>query len=134
MPYTTYSTAAPNISQTRQAAIDSIRYNLMALRDALVMGELMNWDMTAGDSSSGTSPVFTTPPANGSEPALVRFRNSPEEIMLWITWSTGVPTKIRYYYSPTYLSGYPANLAIIRAENISYDVNGNVTSTSWSAS
>lgn len=131
MSYTQFDYAVPNTSQTRQETVDASRDNLLALRDAIAMGYVPGWDMTPGDSSDTATATFTSTMANAAEPQIIKYENGTEEILLWITWTNNAPSVIKYYYSPDNSSGYPGNRELIGQENITYDVNKNVSGVTW---
>lgn len=131
MSYTQFAYAEPNTTQTRQDSIDSIRNNLLALRDAVALGYVPGWDMTPGDSSNTATATFTATMANPAEPQIIKYENGTEEILLWITWTSNAPSVIKYYYSPDNSSGYPANRELIGQENITYDGSQNVSGVTW---
>ena len=122
MVYTKFTPDKPVIADTGAEVIDYTRDNLMALRDAIVAGALVNWDMAA---SGGTA----------AEPAQLLYSNNSntEAIKLLITWGTtggedGNPTSIVYRYSSDDFSTVDD---IIGTWGGTYDANGNLTAETW---
>lgn len=134
MSYTQFNYAVPVTTQTRQETVDSTRENLMALRDAVVMGSMPGWDFSSGDASTTATATATlsTPAATPSIPGVLQYRKGTEEVWVWVTWDGDeYPTQLVYYYSPDTSSGYPANRIIIGTEDITYDLSFNITSVTW---
>ena len=111
----------PIIADDGDVVINNTRENLMALRDAIVAGTLLGWDMT---------------PAGGTaeEPATIKYnRTSPNEwIRLTITWGTsggddGNPTIIVYAWSDDDATYHNMGTA-----TMTYDSSGNTTDVAWS--
>ncbi len=122
MAYDLFDYASPNTSQTRQASIDDIRLNLMALRDGVLMGLMPQWNLAVRN----TADTSATP--DYSIPELLKYSNGAERLYLYMTWDVnGYVTKIIYKYSPD--SG--SNKELIGREEITYDGSYNVTATTW---
>lgn len=130
MAYTPFNSSAPTTggspTPTRQATIDAIRTNLMALRDVLAAGGFVQgFDYSW---SGGTV----------DEPTNIFYKRGVEWIKVVLTWGTtggedGNITKMAFYYSSNSGVGYD-NMADDAGEfvlTISYDANGYVNSTSW---
>ncbi len=119
MAYTHFSNSTPASTQTGPNCVDSMRENLLALRDAIVSGALKGWDMTP---SGGT----------GEQPATITFDSSTERLRQSLTWGAaggadGNVTKSIYCYS----SDSGSSWDYIGTENITYDTDGNVTAITW---
>jgi hypothetical protein len=120
MAYTLFAVDKPDITDTGAEVIDNTRENLMALRDAVVAGALMGWDMAA---SGGTA----------AEPTQILYTHnvSGELLRLTVTWGTssgedGNPKVVVYAYDGG--GGYDT----IGTWTASYDSNGNLTAEVWS--
>ncbi len=127
MAYTPYDVAVPTTAQTRQAAIDSIRTDLAALRDALAATGIVqgfNYSVSGGTAD---------------QPAQLFYKRGVEWIRVDVTWGTtggedGNPTVMAFYYSPNSgVSSYGmADAAGKYTVTISYDTDANVTGAVWS--
>lgn len=120
MAYTPFVKNKPDIADTGGTVIDNTRINLMALRDAVVTGRLVGWAM----STSGGS---------ADRPAVMSWAKGTEIIRATVTWGTSGgskynPTVIAYDYSSDTGTTYVA----IGTLTLTYDVNGNMTSSAWS--
>lgn len=118
MAYSDFTDGKPVGTDTGLDAIDTIRENLMALRDAVVAGAMAGWDY----SSSG-----------GGEPATVTYSKGTERIRGSLTWGTsggadGNVTQAVWEYSSDSGGSYDA----IGTESVSYDASANVTAVTWS--
>jgi hypothetical protein len=122
MAYDLFDYTKPNTTDTRQASFDDISINLMALRDGIMMGLMPQWNL----SVRNTADTSATP--DYSVPQLLKYTNSNEMLYMYMTWDVnGYVTKIIYKYSTD--SG--ATKLLIGREEIAYDVDYNVTSTTW---
>jgi len=122
MAYDLFDYTKPNTTDTRQTSFDDISINLMALRDGIMMGLMPQWNL----SVRNTADTSATP--DYSIPELLKYTNSNETLYLYMTWDVnGYVTKIIYKYSPD--SG--GNKTLIGREEIAYDVDYNITSTTW---
>jgi len=83
MAYVPFVEDTPVIADDGDVVIDNTRENLMALRDAVVAGALVGWDM----SKTG-----------GAEPSEILYSKGDERLRLAITWASGNPTVIVYSY------------------------------------
>lgn len=128
MTYAAADFSKPTTAQTRQAAIDDIRENLLALRDVLVAaGLLPGWDYSV---SGGTA----------DQPAVIYFKRGTEWVRIDLTWGTsggadGNVTKAAYYYSSNSGGAWDA-MADIAGEyvaHLSYDASANLTTLTWDA-
>lgn len=120
MAYNAFTDGKPVGTDTGLEAIDYMRENLMALRDAVVAGAMAGWDYAP---SGGTA----------DEPATVTYSKSTERIRGSITWGSsggadGNPTEIVWEYSSDSGSTWDA----IGTESITYDASANVTAVTWS--
>lgn len=122
MAYLPFTSDKPVITDTGGQVIDRTRENLMALRDAIVTGALVSWDLATAD--------ITGPAA---EPTQLVYKKSTEWIKLVITWGTsggedGQPKTIVYSYSANSGSLYDT----IGTLTMTYDSSGNLRSALWS--
>jgi hypothetical protein len=121
MTYTAFDPAKPTTaSGTRQANVDGTRTNLMAVRDACIVGDFKGFNYSV---SGGTA----------EQPAITYRKNGTEWLRATLTWGTsggenGNVTVAVYAYS----SDSGSNWSTIGTLTIAYDSNGNVTSTTWS--
>ena len=138
MAYTAFNIAKPVVSDTRQVAVDYMRTNIAAMRDNLVATGIVqgfNYSVSGGTAS---------------QPGTLWYKRSTEVVKVVLTWGTtggedGNVTKMAFYYAPDESHGsFPASTngtysAMGDLTNgyyvntIAYDVNGNVTTTTWSA-
>lgn len=98
----------------------SIRDNLQAMRDAVIMGEMVGWAMTP---SGGTA----------EQPAVITYSKGTERIKAALTWGSsgganGNVEQAVYSYS----SDGGSNWDAIGTLTVSYDVSSNCTGTAWS--
>jgi len=112
----------PDIADDGDVVINNTRENLMALRDAIVMGALVSWDLATAD--------ITGPAA---EPTQLVYKRSTEWIRLVITWGTtggddGQPLTVAYSYSANSGTLYH----VIGTLTNTYDASGNLRSALWS--
>ena len=126
MVYTPFVSDKPVIADDGDVVINNTRQNLMALRDSVVAGVLVGWNMSQviGGGSA-------------EEPDEVWYSNNSntEAIRLDITWGTtggedGNPTVIVYYYTaddtPT------ITWDTIGTLTNTYNANGTLTASTWS--
>lgn len=126
MPYIPYDVAKPITLQTRQAAIDAERTNLIALRNVLAAnGAVQGWDYTW---AGGTI----------DQPTQQQFRRGAEWITLLLTWGTvggeyGNMTRCVYFYSSNSgaVSDPMADTTGNYVANFSYDADGNCIGITW---
>ena len=119
MSYTKFTDSKPVISDTGLQVVNTTRTNLMALRDAAVCGNLVDWDM---DASGGTV----------ARPTRLTYSKGNERVRLNLTWgssgnSEGAPTRIVVQYSSNSGSSYQT----IGTKTITYTTGGYVTRTRW---
>lgn len=120
MAYDPFDPAEPDSSTESIATYSTeLRANLAALRDAVVAGVFVGWDLTP---SGGTA----------EQPATLTYDKGSECIKIALTWGSsggedGNVTQAVYSYSSN-CSSYDTMGTL----TISYDVNGNVTGTAWS--
>ena len=124
MAYTHYDNANPLATQTGPNVVDSMRENLLALRDSIVMGALYGWDLTVVQGT-GTA----------EQPQYLKYsRGSSEYLRAELTWGTsggedGNVTVAAYAYST---DNFSSSNEAIGTLTISYDSDANVTATAWS--
>jgi len=126
MVYVPFVSDKPVIADDGDVVINNTRENLMALRDAVVAGALVDWDMSQIVGGGDTD-----------EPDELRYSNNgnTEALRLDITWGTaggedGQPTVIVYYYTAN-------DTPTITWETIgtltnTYNSNGTLTAAVWS--
>ncbi|WP_435100853.1 hypothetical protein [Arhodomonas sp. AD133] len=96
-------------------AFTNTRENLLALRDAAVLGVMPGWSM----STSGQA----------AQPDTVTYARGSERIRIAITWSgNGFPQQVALEYS----NDLGENWQAIGTETITYDTADNVVETTWS--
>lgn len=135
MAYTALDVSKPTTAQTRQAAIDSARTDIAAMRDSLV--------------STGAVQGFNYQNTGGTadQPAILWNKRSAEVVKIVMTWGTtggeaGNVTKMAFYYAaneshgsfPSSTNGTYDNMADLSGNfvmTLAYDSNGNCTSTTW---
>ena len=120
MAYVPFDSSKPTTAQTRQAAIDSIRANEMAGRDANIIGVFKGFNYSV---SGGTA----------AQPAITYRKNGAEWLRATLTWGTtggenGNVTVAVYAYSANSGGAWDT----IGTCTIAYDADGNVTTTTWS--
>jgi len=123
MAYVSFDSTVPNAAtQDGTDVCDAIRDNQEALRDAVVLGAMEDWDLTV---TAGTG--------SASEPQYLTYDKGAERLRATLTWGTtggedGNVTQSVYAYSSNSGSSYDT----IGTLAVSYDSNGNVTATTWS--
>ena len=122
MAYTKFVKDKPVIADDGDIVINNTRENLMAVRDAVVMGVLVdfNMDITIGGGSA-------------AEPDEIIYKNGVEWIRLQVTWGTtggddGQPTVIVYAYSANSGGLYDT----IGTATMTYGSGGEMTDITWS--
>ena len=120
MAYVPFNSAVPTTAQTRQAAIDSIRANEMAVRDQAIMAAAKGWNYSV---SGGTA----------EQPAITYRKNGTEWLRATLTWGTtggenGNVTVAVYAYSSNSGGAWDT----IGTCTIAFDASGNVVTTTWS--
>lgn len=123
MPYNGFTDGKPVGTDQGPAALDYIRNNAMALRDALVLGAMSGWKCTPSDSTG--------------QPASILYEklSSTEKLRATITWGSsagadGNPTRIYFQYTSdgtTYM-----DLAPYKYKDFTYAADGTVTLATWS--
>jgi hypothetical protein len=120
MPYVLYDKTKPAGSSNGTLTLQEVRNNLLAIRDAAIMGGgFYGWNMAA---SGGTA----------QQPATLTYSSGTERVRATLTWGTtggsaGSVTVAAYAYSSNSGTDYDA----IGTKAITYDASGNVTATSW---
>lgn len=119
MAYTAFDETNPATSDTGSQFVDNTRYNLLAVRDALIFhGMFPEWDLTV-----------TTP---GAEPDVIVYDKGTERVKLTFTWSSGRPATIKAEYSSNSGSSYDPMGSTNGLLTMTYDVNGFVSTGVWS--
>jgi len=122
MAYTAFVPDKPDIADDGDVVINNTRENLMALRDAVVSGALVGWDLTV-----------TIGGGSAEEPDEIIYKNTPEWVRLAVTWGTaggedGQPLVVVYAYSANSGGVYDT----IGTLTMSYNANGTATGGVWS--
>lgn len=110
MAYTPFVTTTPAISQTRQQIVDSSRNNLLALRDAIIIGRVGGATLSV---SGGTA----------EEPNIRLWSSGTDRWRATYTYSGGYVTQIVWEYSSNSGSSYDT----ICTETVTYDGSNNQT-------
>lgn len=127
MVYTKFNNGKPDIADNGATVIDNTRDNLEALRDAIVAGALVDWNM---DITIGTG--------SAAEPDEIIYKNGTQWIRLDITWGTsggadGSPTVIVYDYSANSGVLYETiGTATMTYDNTAGPTFGALTDITWS--
>jgi hypothetical protein len=127
MAYTAFNAAQPAGSQTGSAAIDSMRANHLALRDAILMGAMDGF-------------VFSVSGGTASQPATMYWKNGTTWLRASITWGAGTgtdgnPTSIAWDLSINSGSDYTtAPGGAIDTQTFTWDSSGNLTATTGAGS
>ena len=120
MAYTSFDATKPDPSTENGTSFGtSIRNNQEALRDAIVIGAMEDWNL----STSGTAPEWD----------FYLFSKAAERLKITLTWGTtggedGNVTQAVYAYSSNSGGSYDT----IGTLAITYDANAYVTATTWS--
>lgn len=120
MAYTQFAKDKPVLADTGAVVVDSTRQNLMALRDAVLMGIAQGWTLAV---SGGTA----------EQPGVITYSNGVERLRLTVTWGSsggalGNPSTIVYAYSGNSGTLYEN----IGTATMTYDASGNMTGIAWS--
>lgn len=122
MAYNAFDAAKPVITDSRQDVVDKTRYNLTALRDALIMGAMpgFNYSYVVGTGSA-------------DEPQYMYYKNGNTWVRVTITWGTtggedGNPTQELWALSTDGGSNYDT----IKTIAYTWDASGRLTSTTHS--
>jgi hypothetical protein len=117
--YTGYADTKPLVADTRQTTVDVTRTNLLALRDAIVMGREPGWTLTA-TAGTGTA----------EQPQFHTFAQGVERLRGTLTWSAGFITAILWEWSNDSGGTY----VTVCSETRTYDGSSNSTggaNSSW---
>jgi hypothetical protein len=122
MVYVPFVSDKPVIADNGDVVINNTRQNLMALRDGLVAGALVGWDLTV-----------TVGGGTAEEPDEIIYKNGTEWIRLDLTWGTtggddGQVTVCVYAYSANSGGLYDT----IGTLTNTYNGNGTLTASVWS--
>ena len=122
MAYNQFDDTLPVSTATGPQCITDIRDNQQAMRDMIIVGGMVGWNMTATEVG-GTA----------EQPELLTYAKSTERLKAVLTWGTsgggdGNVTQAIYSYS----SDSGSNYDVIGTFTPTYDADGNVTSTAWS--
>lgn len=129
MAYVPFVDQKPVFSDNGDDVVDDIRENLMALRDAVVLGVLVGWDMTV-TAGTGTNeqPQYLYMHKNGV---------STERLRITYTWgttggATGNPTVLALHYTADDDPLGSATWDSMGTFTITYNSDGTVASGAWS--
>ncbi len=119
MGYVKFLSDKPDIADNGDIVINNTRENLMAARDAIVAGAMVDWDMAA---TGGTA----------AEPTQILYSKGTERVRLTITWGTtggedGNPKTVVYAYDGDGGASYDT----IGTWTGTYDGSGNLTAETW---
>lgn len=122
MAYTSFDDTKPVSSDNGLVTVDAIRNNLLAMRDAVVMGAFNDWNY-APTVGTGTA----------SQPQYAVYSKGTERLRATLTWGTtggadGNVTQMVWAYSSDSGSTYDT----IGTQAITYDTDANVTGITWS--
>ena len=122
MAYTSLVNDKPAASDNGLDFADYTRENLMAMRDAVAMGAMENWNYSKTDGT-GTA----------EQPQYVFYKNGTNWIRGTLTWGTsggadGNVTVALWEYSSTSGSSYDT----IGTQTMAYDTSGNLETITWS--
>ena len=115
MAYIPFVTDKPVIADDGDVVINDTRFNLMAVRDGVVMGAMIGFNYTHSGGSD-------------EEPTEVIYKKGVEWLRLAITWSANTPTIIVYSYSGNSGGAYDAMGTLTST----YNGNGTLTGSTWS--
>ena len=124
MAYVDFVDDKPVISDDGDVVINNTRENLMAVRDGVVMGKFLDWNMTP-----------TVGGGSAEEPDSIEWRSGQgsgtDRVRATITWGTsggadGNPTTIVWAFS---VNGSVYDT--MGTQTITYDVNANITWITW---
>lgn len=121
MAYTVFDPAKPDAAtQNGTQFAQSIRDNLSAIRDAIVMGSVAGWNFS---KSGGTAEM----------PGIILYSKGTGRIRITLTWGTtgGATDNVTvavYAYSSTGGASYDT----IGTKTITWDAAGLITATTWS--
>lgn len=119
MPYDAFADNLPVSTDNGLKVVDDTRKNLMAMRDAVVMGAMDGWNYNPNGGTAG-------------QPAQFVYSKGTERILGSVTWGTsggadGNVTQIVWSYSSNSGSTYDT----IGTQGITYDADANVTAIAW---
>ncbi len=122
MVYIPFEKDRPIITDTGAQVVDDTRFNHMALRDAVVAGALVGWNMA------------TTGPADEPTQILYSDNATTEAVKLTVTWGTtggedGNQKTVVYRYSS---DEFGDNDELIGTWTGTYDAGGSLTVETWS--
>lgn len=121
MAYNNFTDNEPTSDQLGTTFITSIRNNLMALRDAVNIGIMPEWNYSIDEGLGSTS-----------QPQYAFYKKGSEWIKITFTWGSvgGAADNVE-----TMLVEYSANNGAtyvpIGLQNITYDANGYVLNAAW---
>lgn len=116
MSYPHYQPDKPVMTDTGQQIVDVTRTNLMAMRDAVILGALPGW----AESYGGVDPAH---------PDYMMWVHADEQLRASYTWEGDTPTVVTYDYS----SDAGNTWQTIGTETLEWDSSGTLPTTTWSA-
>lgn len=121
MAYTVFDPAKPDATtQNGTQFAQSIRDNLSAIRDGVVVGAIAGWNF----SKSGGSAEM---------PAIVLYTKGTGRLRITLTWgTTGVATDNVTVAVYAYSSNSGSTYDTIGTKTITWDAAGLITATTWS--
>lgn len=126
MAYTKHNLAHPDATtQNGTTAMNAIRFNFNALRDACILGggfPGFNFSIGAGAADAPTQLMYKGMGGAGNPP-------TTEWIKADVTWVSGNVTGVTFSYS----SNTGGTYDVIGTKTIGYDGSNNVVSTTWSS-
>ena len=123
MAYVDFQDSKPIAADTISGIVDDTRQNLMALRDAVIIGQVAGWDYAP---SGGTA----------EQPAEFRYTSGNERLKGVLTWGTsggadGNVTAVVWYYTANHTAN-PVTWETISTKTMTYDSDSNLLSAIWS--
>lgn len=117
MAYINFDETVPDDTETVSEFIDSTRENLIANRDAVILGVMPGWNWS-----------ITTP---GAEPDEIIYSRGTERVKVEYTWSSGNVTYYECSYSANSGTLYEKMWSTNGRETITYDGSGFPSSGAW---
>ena len=122
MAYNPFDDNKPATTDNGTTFVDETRYNLHAMRDAVVMGVMPNWNLSVNVGAG-----------SNEEPDELIYAKGTERLKIALTWGNAggadgnVETSV-YSYSSNNGSSYD----VIATLDITYNTDGTVLNTLWS--
>lgn len=121
MTYVHFDPAAPASDHDALEDIDAIRNNLLALRDAALMGGLAGWETEVVEGTGSED-----------QPQYIYLKNGSIWLRMTFTWGSsgggaGNPTSIAHHKSENAGTDWDA----VGTQSFTYSEGGYLTSSSW---